>query len=72
VFPNPVTSGNFNVEAAFNMESVVIYSLTGTAVYQQKILNTNKSHVYVELNEAIYLVKVIGAEQESMTRLIVY
>jgi hypothetical protein len=71
VYPNPTTSGDFSVEASFDIKSIQVYTITGNLLYQTEIYNLKKSHVPVELNKGIYVVKVIGNTYEYSTKLIV-
>ena len=72
MFPNPTASGNFTVEAAFDIECVRIYSLTGELIYQKENAGINETHISAALAKGIYLVKVLGNNHEYLSRLIVY
>jgi len=72
VFPNPTASGNFTVEAAFDIESVRIFSLTGELIYQKENAGINKTYISAALAKGIYLVKVLGNNHEYLSKLIVY
>jgi hypothetical protein len=72
VFPNPTSSGNFTVEAAFAIESVRVYSLAGNLILEKEISGLNQACMHVELNKGIYLVKVNGNNQEYISKLVVY
>ena len=72
VFPNPTNTGNFYIDASFEVESVVIYELTGEVVYRKEMINTNQSYLQVGLEQGIYLIRVTGNNREYITRLVVY
>ncbi|MBN1414995.1 MAG: CotH kinase family protein [Bacteroidales bacterium] len=72
VFPNPAPSGNFVANADFNIESVVIYTLTGTVVYQKETGGTREFRVHADLDKGIYLLRVSGDDREWITRIVVY
>lgn len=72
VFPNPANSGNVTVSAPFNVESLLIYSLSGAQVYQQQVPQLTRVLITEQLPKGMYLVKVSGNNRALQTKLMVY
>jgi len=70
MYPNPANgSVNFNFEEG--VDQIMIYSITGELVYQNTITSSALSLDVSEWTTGVYMVKLIGDETVSSTKLIV-
>ena len=70
IYPNPATSSvNFTFEQGVNQ--IEIYSISGELVYQNTITNSTLNIDVANWTSGVYMVKLIGDETVSSTKLVV-
>lgn len=72
IYPNPASSGQFQISASFAIESITIYSVMGAIISQERNIRTNYIEINNYLQKGIYLIKLTGDGKEFVTKLIVY
>lgn len=72
MYPNPSNSGDFTIEAPFLIETVNVYNMNGSLVYQKNESESSAMHVPASLTQGMYLVEVVGQDKTNRMKLIVY
>ena len=68
IFPNPLLDGKLNINSSETIKEIVILSIVGKIVYNEKIEDKNKVTLDLDnLDKGLYIVKVKLNENQTIT-----
>ncbi len=70
VFPNPSTSGDFNIISEKAIQSIKIFNIDGTMIHTIPFKNQNIKSYNFELRKGVYLIKVQSNSQIQTIKLV--
>ncbi len=72
LYPNPSKGGIFNIENIVNNSHLVVFDITGKAVYQAQIVNTNKAVINLShLPKGVYQIQINSTEKQTTKSIII-
>jgi hypothetical protein len=72
IYPNPVTNKRFTIDAAFDINAVVVKSLQGKTLYNFEVHEQKSANILVDLPKGIYVVQIWCKERPYFSKIIVY
>ena len=71
-FPNPVVHGKLTIKTDNNNEKeLIIYSVLGKQVFQQKFTGATKQLNISQISSGIYIMKVLEGEKVATKKLVI-
>ena len=72
IFPNPSSDGMFNIDNIENNTHLVVFDISGKAVYQAQIVNTRKALIDLScLTTGVYKVQIMNKGKQTIKSIII-